>query len=179
MIIFSLPNEHPLVLQLGKLLVWLRQSDTRISGQGGGELDKEALYRMQRGEDKGSCRIHRFQIPPKLQDIDHLSEKLYREKTDDHNSTSIPVAKTWYPPKEGYLGWHIDPPGNRLYSTWADGKSFFRYEDPETKEIVTSWDGPQKWTFRIFSFDEENPMWHCVGAEDLRVSVGYKFICPR
>ena len=87
----------------------------------------------------------------------------------------IPVAKTWYP-EGGYLGWHTDDVGGRLYATWAEGKSFFRYQDPITKEIITSWDKPKQWTFRIFTFDEENPLWHCVGAEDVRISVGYRFV---
>ena len=106
--------------------------------------------------------------------IEYHSKQIYREHVSGWKDF-VPVARTWYP-KGGYLGWHIDADGGRLYSSWSEGKSFFRYQDPITKEIITSWDKPQQWTFRIFTFNEENPLWHCVGAEDVRVSVGYRFV---
>lgn len=106
--------------------------------------------------------------------IDHFNE-IYRDKTGIMKFHTVSVAKTWYP-EDGYLGWHIDNNGGRLYATWAEGESFFRYQDPFTKEIVTSWDKPKQWTFRIFTFDSKNPLWHCIGAKDIRISVGYRFV---
>jgi hypothetical protein len=49
----------------------------------------------------------------------------------------------WYPPG-AYMAWHTNSgaPGWRLYVSYAEepGKSFFRYRDPDTHEIITSVD---------------------------------------
>jgi hypothetical protein len=97
------------------------------------------------------------------------------EETGVKDYIFIEVARTWYS-EDGYLGWHIDRDGGRVYVTWAEDRSFFRYQDLLTKEIVTSGDKPKQWTFRIFTFDAENLLWHCVGAEDVRISVEYRFV---
>jgi hypothetical protein len=101
---------------------------------------------------------------------------LYEKETDRKDGICVPVAKTWYPPEKGYLGWHIDDPGGRIYAAYSEGDSFFKWQNPYTKKITSSWDVPNAWSVRIFDFDEEKPMWHCVKAIDLRVSVGFKFI---
>ena len=49
----------------------------------------------------------------------------------------------WYPPS-AFCGWHTNNncEGERIYFAWApeDNKSFFRYRDPDTGEIITDWD---------------------------------------
>lgn len=69
------------------------------------------------------------------------------------------TGKFWYP-SNGYMGWHTNNtyPGFRLYCTHAQdsSKSFFRYRNPLTNEIVTSWDR-QGWMCRIFKIDRELP----------------------
>ena len=44
----------------------------------------------------------------------------------------------WYPPT-GYMGWHsnADHEAYRMYAAWSEEghKSFFRYRDPNTKQI--------------------------------------------
>jgi hypothetical protein len=83
-------------------------------------------------------------------------------------------GRIWYP-RNGFMGWHTNSnnQGYRLYCTYAreSDKSFFRYCDPITNEIVTSWDR-QGWNFRIFRIDEKL-LWHCVYSETDRFSIGY------
>ncbi len=181
MIEFELQNNHPFITCLNDMLVWLRNSDieSKITGMVDRRwLDESHLNDRIENNSANYCRMARFgnNNEYNFDDIQKYSTELYVEKTKRKDFHVIPVAKTWYPPKEGYLGWHIDQKGGRIYSAYAEGKSFFRYRDPISKEIITSWDTPNQWNFRIFDFDEDNPMWHCVGAEDLRISIGYRFV---
>lgn len=81
----------------------------------------------------------------------------------------------WYP-SGAYCGWHTNSnnTGERHYLVWAEesGKSFFRYKDPDTQEIVTNWD-QSGWQVRNFTASETNPTWHCVGSETNRISIGF------
>ncbi len=181
MITFELPKDHPLVACLDDMLIWLLASEVpnRIVGQADKcDLSEEKLNDRIENNSANYCRFARFESDDgyNFDDIQKYSIEQYVEKTGRKDFSMIPVAKTLYPPKEGYLGWHIDQVGGRIYAAYAEGKSFFRYRDPETKEIITSWDKPGEWNFRIFDFDEKNPMWHCVGAEDMRISIGYRFV---
>jgi len=80
----------------------------------------------------------------------------------------------WYPPGS-YMGWHTNSrvPGWRVYINYAEepGKSFFRYRDPSTKEIVTLNDNV--WNIRIFRITGEQPIWHAVYSDTNRFSFGY------
>jgi len=179
MIEFKLSNDHPLVKSLNKMLVWIKESDIKNNIVGNPDhcdLSEECLIGRITNNTPNYCWMSRFDSHEgyDFSDIQKYSALAYEEQTGRKNYILVPVAKTWYPPK-GYLGWHIDQTGGRIYSAYAEGKSFFRYRDPETKEIITTWDTPG-WSFRTFDFDENNPMWHCVGAEDLRISIGYRFV---
>ena len=81
----------------------------------------------------------------------------------------------WYPPN-GYMGWHsnADHDAYRLYATWSEKglNSFFRYRDPVTGEVVTSWD-KKGWTFRMFNCTAEQKVWHCVYSGGSRISLGF------
>jgi hypothetical protein len=84
-------------------------------------------------------------------------------------------GRTWYPPEYGFMGWHTNSNNKayRLYCTFCrePDKSFFRYRDPKTNEIVTSWD-KAGWNFRLFKITNP-PLWHCVYSETDRFSIGY------
>ena len=89
----------------------------------------------------------------------------------------IPSGCFLYPPT-GYMGWHTNclEPVKRLYITYAseDKKSFFRYRDPETKQIITDYDD-KGITLREFNVTDKPPyFWHCVGSECNRLSFGYQ-----
>jgi len=83
----------------------------------------------------------------------------------------------YYPKENGFMGWHTnsDQPGYRIYLSHCKegGKSFFRYLDSETHEVVTTWDD-SGWNARIFKTpgNPENYYWHCVYSETDRLSIG-------
>lgn len=95
-------------------------------------------------------------------------------QADGHERLFHVTGKFWYP-NNGYMGWHTNNtyPGFRFYCTHAEeaDKSFFRYRDPDTKEIVTSWDRAG-WMGRLFKIDKDRPFWHCVYSETNRISTG-------
>ena len=81
-------------------------------------------------------------------------------------------------PTNAFMSWHTNSklPGWRFYINYAEepGKSFFRYRDPQTGEIVTSTD--RKWNFRLFWIDDEELFWHAVYSETPRYSFGYRMV---
>lgn len=83
----------------------------------------------------------------------------------------------WYPAGT-YMGWHTNlrTPGWRYYINFVDqpNKSFFKYRDPNTGEIITSWD--QIWNIRLFHITPAAPLWHAVYSNTNRFSFGYKVI---
>lgn len=84
----------------------------------------------------------------------------------------------WYP-LGGFCGWHTNNncEGERIYLAWSaeDNKSFFRYQDPDTKEIITDWD-KKGWQYRKFNVSKNKPFWHCVGSQTNRISIGFREI---
>lgn len=84
-------------------------------------------------------------------------------------------GRIWYPPG-GYMGWHTNSNsvGYRLYCSHSEEEdsSFFRFLDPISNEVVTSWD-KKGWNFRMFHVTKENSFWHCVYSETDRISIGY------
>jgi len=177
MIEFELADEHPLVDNLNRMLSWVRCSDipNRVSGEPKCDISEENLRDRMAGKLPNRCLQARFGISDyDFNEVRQHSALVYEEKTGNTEYDFSAVSKTWYP-AGGYVGWHLDQDGDRLYSAYAEGESFFRYRDPKIGEIITTWDTPRKWNFRIFTFDAQNPMWHCVHAKDIRVSVGYRF----
>lgn len=88
--------------------------------------------------------------------------------------TIIASGHFWYPPG-AYMGWHTNSraPGWRLYLSHAETerRSFLRYRDPDSGEVVTAWDGP--WNARLFRIRKEKPLWHAVWSDTNRFSLGY------
>lgn len=83
----------------------------------------------------------------------------------------------WYPPGS-FMGWHTNSRvvGMRAYLTYAaePGRSFFRYRDRATGEIVTSTD--TGWDLRFFAVTAEEPLWHAVCSYTDRFSFGYRLL---
>ena len=91
------------------------------------------------------------------------------------------VSGQFYYPPTGYMGWHTNAasPCERFYITWAseDKKSFFRYYDYEKDEIITDYDD-KGITVRRFHIPDRAPhLWHCVGSECDRLSIGFRIHC--
>lgn len=80
----------------------------------------------------------------------------------------------WYP-RGSHMAWHTNnrAPGWRAYLTHSSepGRSFFRYRDPSSGEIVTSLDN--EWDLRVFRVDPAAPFWHAVYSDTDRFSFGY------
>lgn len=79
--------------------------------------------------------------------------------------------------QNGGMSWHTnnDSPGLRIYFSYSyeAGSSFFKYQDPETEEIITDYDG-EGWEARMFDINPERPFWHCVGTTTAeRLSIGF------
>jgi hypothetical protein len=73
------------------------------------------------------------------------------------------------------MTWHTNnaAPGWRIYITHAEepGRSFFRYRDPASGEILTASD--HEWDARAFRIDPELPFWHAIYSNTNRFSFGY------
>jgi hypothetical protein len=91
----------------------------------------------------------------------------------------------WYPP-ESYRLWHTNEtqPGWRMYLIDLDGSdadggtSFFRYMNPETKELVTLEDEPGM--MRLFKIEqqEDKRLWHCIVNPSRRNRWSFGFSVP-
>lgn len=91
----------------------------------------------------------------------------------------------WYPPAS-YRLWHTNEtqPGWRMYLIDLDGDegdgdtSFFRYMNPETKEIVTLEDRPRM--MRLFKIEQEEDkrFWHCIVNPSRRNRWSFGFAVP-
>jgi len=73
-----------------------------------------------------------------------------------------------YPPG-GFKEWHtnmVSVPGWRMYivNKSPEGRSFFRYVDPETLQLETIWD--QTGMINIFELRPDKPFWHAVKSID-------------
>ena len=93
-----------------------------------------------------------------------------------NNYSYIRVTGFFYYPKNAYMGWHTNSnlKGNRTYLSWVDedDKSFFRYLDVNTGEVVTKWE-KKGWNENNFMVTDDNLYWHCVGSKCNRISLGF------
>ena len=91
-----------------------------------------------------------------------------------HRLSIVPSGHFWYPPG-GFMGWHTNQkaPGWRIYINYTEEseKSFFRYQDPDSGEIITKNDDIIN--FRLFRICPEKPLWHAVYSDTHRFSFGY------
>jgi len=89
----------------------------------------------------------------------------------------------WYPPN-AYRLWHTNEtqPGWRMYLTAFDqppkGKSFFRYMDPQTKQLVTLQE--QSTLVRFFRVESRKQylFWHCIANTSTANRWSFGFVVP-
>ena len=125
---------------------------------------------------------------------EHVDHPLYRQYFEAKRRTVRHLERAfgceirfsgsmWYPPFS-YRLWHTNEtqPGWRMYVmdfdeelAESDSRSFFRYMNPETTELVTLRDRPRM--VRIFKIDQrpDRLLWHCIvnGADRNRWSFGF------
>ncbi len=91
----------------------------------------------------------------------------------------------WYPPKS-YRLWHTNEtqPGWRMYlidldgDDGASGTSFFRYMNPESKELVTLEDRPRSMRFFKIEQEQDKLFWHCIVNPSDRHRWSFGFAVP-
>ncbi|QGN32511.1 hypothetical protein [Microlunatus sp. Gsoil 973] len=90
----------------------------------------------------------------------------------------------WYPPY-AYRLWHTNQtqPGWRMYLIdfdedipAGDTRTFMRYMNPYTKELVTLADRPQ--LIRFFRIREDPVLWHCIVNRAERDRWSFGFVVP-
>jgi hypothetical protein len=87
---------------------------------------------------------------------------------------------TVYPPG-GFISWHhnANAPGYNIIFTWSEnGKGWFKYKDPKTKEIVTMHD-KVGWNCKMGYFgsyhEPDKIFYHSAYTDCVRISIAYIF----
>lgn len=105
---------------------------------------------------------------------DAVSEKI-KGSFQSHGGLSVVNSGHFWYPAGAYMGWHTNSgaPGWRMYINHSEepGKSFFRYRDADTHEIITSPD--DEWNVRLFEIRSDKLLWHAVYSDTNRFSLGY------
>ena len=130
-----------------------------------------ALEKIENDIDKAEIKCLRRLKVPRTRLV-----PMIRELAKYYPKSSIQISGMFlYPENGGFMGWHTNSadPCTRIYiSHVREGeKSFFRYR--LNGEYVTSWD-KAGWNMREFEVTKDNPMWHCVYAEEARMSIGFR-----
>jgi len=78
-----------------------------------------------------------------------------------------------------HMGWHSNHSRSdgRIYCIWSEreNSNFFRYEHPRTGEIISDYEAAG-WNINYFTIPpSDQRFWHCIGAESLRFSLGFRF----
>lgn len=124
-----------------------------------------------RGSDLIHCRIPFESLKDGLKKLD----KDLMSWSGSRNN----AVKMLYP-AGGFMGWHhnANAPGYNILLSWSEqGRGFFRYQDPITKEKITMQDTPG-WTCKVGYYGKWNESdklyWHCASAEqEERFTLGY------
>ena len=146
------------------------------------QVAQEMLEKVRNGEmslnERRALAANTIEVTIDAQGRINIDEKL-RSYAGVVLGEKVVVAGFFWYPSGGYCGWHTNSnnTGERYYLVWAEEseKSFFRYQDPNTQEIITNWD-QSGWQLRNFAASETNPTWHCVGSETNRVSIGFQVL---
>jgi hypothetical protein len=84
-----------------------------------------------------------------------------------------------YPPGS-HMGWHTNEkdPGWRVFVNVVKepGRSFFRYRDPVTKEVVTALDTKHNLRATLIPLGE--PVWHAIYSDTIRITMAYRVLDP-
>ncbi|MBA2565730.1 MAG: hypothetical protein H0V09_09950, partial [Gemmatimonadetes bacterium] len=103
-----------------------------------------------------------------------VAERIHSSFQGGGKLTVTSSGHFWYPPG-AYMAWHTNSgaPGWRMYVSYAEepGRSFFRYREPGSGEIVTSRD--DRLNVRLFEIRADRPLWHAVFSDTHRFSLGY------
>ena len=105
----------------------------------------------------------------------HITNKFMHILQEVYPDYKIHDAGYYYYPPTGYMSWHTNSnrPCKRLYITYSDGESYFRYLNDG--KVTTDYDN-NGITIREFDIPElPNKFWHCVASENAnRLSFGFR-----
>ncbi len=186
---------RPGSVDLGQFASAFRDDDlawTEMSPAEPGFRDRyeQAMATHWRGVERASPRRD-FHLVNLDQHVDHALYGDYLEakvRTVRHLSRIFDFdirfsGSMWYPP-HAYRLWHTNEnqPGWRMYLidfddaiAPSDMRSFFRYMNPESQELVTLQDRPK--LLRFFKIEQRDDalFWHCIsnGAQRNRWSFGF------
>lgn len=75
---------------------------------------------------------------------------------------------------ESFLNWHTDSDftGTRLYYTYTNAESIFKYADAD-RVVYTDYDAVGEWTCRQFTINPDTLLWHSVWNKDIRYVFGF------
>jgi hypothetical protein len=145
------------------------------------EYLNEIKEKDSRNEHEGFPEIiYTYSLRPEYVTED-FNDKLNKIKFDITNFLGARnQAVALYYPENGYMGWHHNANArgfNILISHSEDGKGFFKYQDPATKEIVTMHDSVG-WNFKVGYYggwnEPDKIFWHCARTFDTpRLTLGY------
>jgi hypothetical protein len=106
----------------------------------------------------------------------HRLKNLNQLLNDFFKFNCIDAGDFYYPPN-GFRSWHTNKYDlESWFAFFVDvdqpKKSFFKFIDPETNELITHWDEPK--TINIFKIKKLDLFWHCIGTtEGNRWSQGF------
>jgi hypothetical protein len=124
----------------------------------------------------GTHALFRQDIVSLRRTLDRLIAERLRDLFPRRKTLAPIISGQFLYPPGSHLGWHtnVRVPGWRLYIVHVEdpGRSFFRYRDVPTGEIVTAWD--DVWNIRLVNFDDRDPFWHAVYSDTFRFSFGYR-----
>lgn len=179
----TIPQEDPIILGLNKVISTINYETSKVEKKLYKEdttkkyalsrVSEEALKNLMVGDRSVAtedCNLYTFTNIS----FDFLTKRIGVYLGKKGVKKFGISGRIWYP-NNGFMGWHTnsDNKGYRLYCTFAreSEKSFFRFLNPSTQKIETSYD-KKGWNFRIFRISDV-PLWHCVFSETDRFSIGY------
>lgn len=108
--------------------------------------------------------------------LDNIIQPILNKLEKHFEQRGIQLRGIFSYPPGGVCNWHTNSnaSGKRIYFTWAeeDNKSFFKYFDNETNQIITRYD-KKGWFINEFDIPNKGLLWHYVGCGTYRKSVGF------
>lgn len=136
----------------------------------------DQYLKIARFEGIDNPQMHRGMDISQWVDIPHNWE-LILKKVDNIFQCGEQALFTYYP-INGFIGWHDNsniPGYTILFNHSVGGRGFYRYVDPNTKEVVTINDTPG-WSCKTGYYGNgKTSVFHCASTEEPRWSIAFRF----
>lgn len=125
-----------------------------------GKLTNRNIFRCRKKDDK----------------LDNIIQSILNKLEKHFKQRGIHLRGIYSYPPGGVCNWHTNSNGvgKRIYFTWAeeDNKSFFKYFDNETNQIITRYD-KKGWFINEFEIPTKGLLWHYIGCDTYLKSIGF------